>query len=67
MLLQYLNKSVVEFITFVEIPFPNFGNGNETFLFPGITGNGNGNGIVELSEHFLDTTYIIFHCNRPQM
>ena len=53
--------------TGIEIPFPNFGNGNETFLFPGITGNGNGNGIVELSEHFLNTTYIILHCNRPQM
>ena len=51
--------------TGIEIPFPNFGNGNETFLFPGITGNGNG--IVELSEHFLNTTYIILHCNRPQM
>ena len=38
----------------MEIPFPNFGNGNETLLFPGMigNGNGNGNGIVKLSEHF---------------
>ena len=48
--------------TGMEIPFPNFGNGNETLSFPGITGNGNG--IVELSENFLNTT---FHCNLPQM
>ena len=32
----------------MEIPFPNVGNGNETLLFPGINGIGNGNGSVEL-------------------
>ena len=28
--------------TGIEILFPNFGNGNETLLFPGMIGNGNG-------------------------
>ena len=36
--------------TRMEIPFPNVGNGNETLLFPGMTGNGNGNSIAKLSE-----------------
>ena len=35
----------------MEIPFPHFGNGNETLLFPGM--NGNGNIIAKLSEHLL--------------
>ena len=40
--------------TGMEIPFPNFGNGNETLLFPGMIGNGNGNGIEIFSlSHFL--------------
>ena len=42
--------------TGMEIPFPNFGNGNETLLFPGITGNENGNGITKLSEFFRNPT-----------
>ena len=36
--------------TGMENQFPNFGNGNETLLFPGMTGNGNGNGIAKFSE-----------------
>ena len=43
--------------TGMEIPFPNFGNGNETLLFPGMTGNGNGNGIAKLSESFFVIPY----------
>ena len=38
--------------TGMEIPFPHFGNGNETLLFPGMTGNGNGNCIAKLSGSF---------------
>ena len=33
-----------------QIPFPTFGNGNETLLFPGMIGNGNGNGIKKLGQ-----------------
>lgn len=47
----------------MEIPFPNFGNGNETLLFPGMTGNGNGNGIAKFSEHFSNPNNIILHFN----
>ena len=43
--------------TGMENPFPNFGNGNETLLFPGMTGNGNGNGIAKLSEIFRNPTF----------
>ena len=37
--------------TGMEIPFPNFGNGNETLLFPGMTGNGNDK--AKLSDFFV--------------
>ena len=33
-----------------QIPFPTFGNGNETLLFPGMIGNGNGNGLKKLGQ-----------------
>ena len=45
----------ISFLTFGngngKIPFPIFGDGNETLLFPGMTGNGNGNGIAKLGEN----------------
>ena len=41
----------------MEIPFPNFGNGNETLLFPGMTGNENGNGITKFSEIFSQSPF----------
>ena len=30
--------------------FPTFGNGNETLLFPGMIGNGNGNALKKLGQ-----------------
>ena len=33
-----------------QIPFPTFGNGNETLLFPGMIGNGNGNSLKKLGQ-----------------
>ena len=45
--------------TGVDFPFPNFGNGNETLLFPGMTGNRNGNGIAKLCEYCHNPTFIL--------
>ena len=50
-----------------QILFPTFGNGNETLLFPGMIGNGNGNGVKKSGQNLYVVVEIrgVFYITLP--